>query len=557
MLSHLHISDFTIVQNLNLELADGFVVLTGETGAGKSVIIDALSLVLGARAETGIIRQGCERAEISASFSLSPDSDAALWLKENELFDDGECTVRRIIYPEKPTKGFINGRPVPMQMLRELGDRLVDIHGQHEHQSLLKRDAQRQILDSYSGLDTEVKQVESMYREIHDLEHRLTALQTQSADRSARIELLQYQVQELEALALQENEIPKLEEEHTRLANGATLLEGVQSVAHTLYDNEDGTASQLLGQCVQKLESLSDHDPGLGEIANLLNEAAIQVDEAASELHHYLDRLDLDPARLQWLDQRIATIHDLSRKHHVDQEELPNVLQRLKTELEDIEDFDVNLAKLEEERKEKLARYHELAERISEGRRSGGDRLAQAVTEHMQELGMPGGLFEISLESLPEGEIGAHGKERVEYRVSANPGQAPKPLTKVASGGELSRISLALQVVAAEVGKVPTLIFDEVDVGIGGRVAEIVGLQLNQLGKNRQVLCITHLAQVAAQGDSHLQVQKTTDGSSTSTTLQHLTAAERVSEIARMIGGVEISEQTLAHAEDMLTRAAG
>jgi DNA repair protein RecN (Recombination protein N) len=232
-------------------------------------------------------------------------------------------------------------------------------------------------------------------------------------------------------------------------------------------------------------------------------------------------------------------------------------LQRLKTELEDIEDFDVNLAKLEEERKEKLARYHELAERISEGRRSGGDRLAQAVTEHMQELGMPGGLFEISLESLPEGEIGAHGKERVEYRVSANPGQAPKPLTKVASGGELSRISLALQVVAAEVGKVPTLIFDEVDVGIGGRVAEIVGLQLNQLGKNRQVLCITHLAQVAAQGDSHLQVQKTTDGSSTSTTLQHLTAAERVSEIARMIGGVEISEQTLAHAEDMLTRAAG
>ena len=556
MLSHLHISDFTIVQNLNLELADGFVVLTGETGAGKSVIIDALSLVLGARAETGVIRQGSERAEISASFTLRPDSEAALWLKENELYEDGECTVRRIIYPDKPTKGFINGRPVPMQLLRDLGDRLVDIHGQHEHQSLLKRDAQRQVLDSYSGLDPEVRQIESLYREIQSLSQRLSALQTQSADRSARIDLLQYQVQELEALALEENEIPKLEEEYTRLANGATLLEGTQSVAQTLYDNEDGSASQLLGQCVQKLESLSDHDPKLGEIANILNEATIQVDEAASQLHHYLDRLELDPARLQWLDQRIAAIHDLSRKHHVDQEDLPNVLDRLKTELEDIEDFDVNLAKLEEEKTQKLARYHKLATSISSGRRNGGGRLAKAVTEHMQELGMPGGQFEIRLESLPEGDLGAHGMERVEYLVSANPGQAPKPLTKVASGGELSRISLALQVVAAEIGKVPTLIFDEVDVGIGGRVADIVGLQLNQLGKNRQVLCITHLAQVAAKGDSHLQVQKTTDGSSTSTTLNHLTPAERVSEIARMIGGVEISEQTLAHAEDMLARAA-
>lgn len=557
MLSHLHISDFTIVQSLNLELGDGFVVLTGETGAGKSVIIDALSLVLGARAETGVIRQGSDRAEISASFSLKPGSDATLWLQENELFEDGECTVRRIIYAEKPTKGFINGRPVPMQMLRELGDRLVDIHGQHEHQSLLKRDAQREILDSYSGLDAEVKQIEALYREIQSLEQRLASLHTQSADRTARIELLQYQVQELEALALEENEIPRLEEEHTRLANGATLLEGVQSVALALYDNEDGTASQLVGHCVQKLESLSDHDPKLGEIASILNEAAIQIDEAASQLHHYLDRLELDPARLQWLDQRFAAIHDLSRKHHVDQDALPGVLLRLKTELEDIEDFDVNLSKLEDEKKLKLARYHELAERISQGRHSGGDRLAQAVTEHMQELGMPGGKFEINLEPLPDGDLGAHGKERVEYRVSANPGQAPKPLTKVASGGELSRISLALQVVAAEIGKVPTLIFDEVDVGIGGRVAEIVGLQLNQLGKNRQVLCITHLAQVAAQGDSHLQVQKTTDGTSTSTTLQHLSAAERVSEIARMIGGVEISEQTLAHAEDMLSRAAG
>lgn len=557
MLNHLHISDFTIVQSLNLDMVNGFTVLTGETGAGKSVIIDALSLVLGERAESGIIRQGCERAEISASFSLAADSDAADWLRENELFDDSECMVRRIIYADKPTKGFINGRPVPMQMLRELGDRLVDIHGQHEHQSLLKRDAQRQILDAYAGIEPEVKQLEQLYREVRALDDRLQALRSQSADRNARIELLQFQVQELEALALEENEIPQLEEEHARLANGATLLEGAQQVAQMLFDAEDNSASQIVGHCVGKLESLSDHDPKLAGIASMLNEALIQVDEAASQLHHYLDRLELDPGRLDWLDQRIAVIHDLSRKHRCEPEELPAVLQQLATELADIEDFDVNLGKIEEEKQQKLARYHELAARISDARRASGRKLADAVTAHMQELGMPGGVFDVSLEALPEDELGAHGKERVEYLVSANPGQAPKPLTRVASGGELSRISLALQVVVAEVGKVPTMIFDEVDVGIGGRVAEIVGQQLAQLGKNRQVICITHLAQVAAQGDNHLQVSKQTMDGNTSTTLRPLDARERISEIARMIGGVEISDQTLAHAEDMLSRAAG
>lgn len=557
MLSHLYVSDFTIVRNLNLDLGSGFVVLTGETGAGKSVIIDALSLVLGERAESSIIRQGCDRTEISATFELAPNSDAARWLASNELFDDGECMVRRIIYSDKPTKGFINGRPVPMQMLRELGDHLVDIHGQHEHQSLLKRDAQRQMLDAYGGFESEAREINSLYQQIRQLDDRLNTLRNQSADRSAHIDLLQYQINELETLSLEDNEIPKLEEEHSRLANGAALLEGVQAVSRILYDDEEATASQLVGQCIHKLESLSDHDARLGEIAAMLNDAMIQIDESASELHLYLDRLELDPGRLDWLDQRIAAIHDLSRKHHVTQEELPSVLAHLQTELADIEDFDVNLGKLENERTEKLARYHEIANDISDKRKASATRLSDAVSAHMQELGMPGGRFEVALETLPEGELGAYGNERIEYLVSANPGQSPKPLTKVASGGELSRISLALQVVAAEVGKVPTLIFDEVDVGIGGRVAEIVGQQLSQLGKNRQVLCITHLAQVAAQGDSHLQVSKTTGDATTSTSLRQLSENERVAEIARMIGGVEISEQTLAHAEDMLSRAAG
>lgn len=555
MLSHMHVRDFTIVQTLDISLRNGFVVLTGETGAGKSVIIDALSMVLGERAESGVIRQGAQRAEIAASFDLNPDSEAANWLKQNDLFEDGECMVRRIIDRERPTKGYINGRPVPMQMLRELGDRLVDIHGQHEHQSLLRRDAQRQILDAFGGLESEVRNIEILFHEIRALEERLHQLKTQSEDRSARIDLLRYQIQELEALALEENEIPKLEEEHARLANGATLLDGVQTIAQMLYDNDEGSASQVAGHCAQRLEALSEHDRSLAEIAEILNSAVIQIDEAAGQLHHYLDRLELDPQRLDWLDQRIAVIHDLSRKHHVAPEALPEVLTRLQTELGDIEDFDVNLSRLDEERQDKLARYHELAAKISQARVGLAQQLGEQVTAHMQELGMPGGVFQVQLQSLPAGEIALHGMERIEFQVSANPGQDPKPLTRVASGGELSRISLALQVVVSATGKVPTLIFDEVDVGIGGRVAEIVGQQLNRLGKNRQVICITHLAQVAAQGDSHLQVSKVTDGSTTSTSLRHLDEAERISEIARMIGGVEISEQTLAHAEDMLARA--
>jgi len=463
--------------------------------------------------------------------------------------------LRRIIDRDRPTKGYINGRPVPMQMLRELGDHLVDIHGQHEHQSLLRRDAQRQILDAFGGLETDVRQIESLFHEIRALEERLHQLKTQSEDRTARIDLLRYQIQELETLSLGENEIPALEEEHARLANGAALLDGVQAVTQMLYDNDEGSASQLTGHCTQRLEALAEHDRSLAEIAEILNSAAIQIDEAASQLHHYLDRLELDPQRLDWLDQRIADIHDLSRKHHVEPEALPEVLQRLQTELEDIEDFDVNLSRLEEDRQVKLARYHELAAKITQARSGLAKQLGEQVTAHMQELGMPGGVFQVQLQPLPANEIALHGMERIEYLVSANPGQDPKPLTRVASGGELSRISLALQVVVSATGKVPTLIFDEVDVGIGGRVAEIVGQQLNRLGKNRQVICITHLAQVAAQGDSHLQVSKVTDGSTTTTSLRHLDEAERISEIARMIGGVEISEQTLAHAEDMLARA--
>ncbi len=555
MLAHLCIRDFAIVHRIELGLDNGLTVLTGETGAGKSILIDALALVLGMRADTSVVRHGAQRAEISAAFHLHPKHDAAKWLKERDLFSDHECVLRRIIGLDKPSKGFINGRPAPIQMLRELGELLVDIHGQHEHQSLLKLEAQRQLLDDYAALTDDAAVLASRYQELRSAELRLESLKRQTTDRDARIELLRYQVSELKALGLKPAEIPQLEEEHARLANGAELLQGAQSASHALYDDDEASVTRLLARVSAKLEALTQYDPELGDIVNLLNDATIHVNEAAVRLHRYLDGLDLDPTRLEWLDQRLGTAHDLARKHRVRSEELPQVLERLETELNDIEDFDTNLAKLEEQTNAQRENCLALARAISKRRRAASAKLATAVTEKIQQLGMPGGRFEVCFAPLAECELGPHGLERIEFRVSANPGQPVKPLTKVASGGELSRISLALQVVIAALGRIPTLIFDEVDVGVGGRVAEIVGQELRDLGRSRQVLCITHLAQVAALGNRHLQVSKHTQDDSTLVALHELTNSERILEIARMIGGIEISKQTLAHAEDMLSRA--
>jgi DNA repair protein RecN (Recombination protein N) len=555
MLTQLYIRDFAIVHELSLALEPGFTVLTGETGAGKSILIDALALVLGGRADSEVIRHGCARAEVTAGFALEPSHDAARWLKEHDLFEDRECVLRRVIEADKPSRGFINGRPMPIQMLRELGEHLVDIHGQHEHQSLLRRDAQRQILDDYAGLEETVRALAGQYREMESLRERLDALKRQTADRDARVELLRHQVRELDALGLTAEEIPALEEEHARLANGAELIEGVQTCAQALQEDDEAAVARQLARALARLESLSEYDPRLGEIGTLLNEAAIQIDEAGSRLRHYLDSLELDPERLQTVERRLSTVHDLARKHKVKPEELPALHARLRAELDDVENYDVNLGKLEENLKQARAGYLKTAKEASRRRDAAAKKLARAVSDEMQELGMPGGKFEVTLTPLADGEAGPHGLERVEFQVSANPGQPARPLAKVASGGELSRVSLALQVVLAGTGRIPTLIFDEVDVGIGGRVAEVVGRKLRALGNARQVLCITHLAQVAAQGAQHVQVRKRAEGKVTVAEAAVLAQRERTLEIARMIGGVEISKQTLAHAKDMLERA--
>jgi len=555
VLNHLYIRDFTIVHELELTFEPGFTALTGETGAGKSILVDALALALGERADNTVIRHGCARAEIVAGFSLRPDQDAARWLNEHDLFAEQECVLRRVIDADKPSRGFINGRPVPIQMLRELGQYLVDIHGQHEHQSMLRRDGQRQILDDYAGLGEVLTRLNLHYAELTTLTSRLQALQRQSSDRDARLDLLRYQVRELQALAITTEELAQLEEEHSRLANGAELLEGLQESAQALCDDEQAAVAPVLARALSRLEQLTRYDSRLVELTALLREASIQVDEAASRLHQYLDKLELDPQRLQTVEQRLASVHDLARKHKTRAEELPQILERLAMELRDLEEGDLNSERLQQAIETERHRYLELAQQISTTRRQAAPTLGKSVTAQMQQLGMPGGRFAIQLEPLPPGELSASGLEHVEFLVSANPGQPLRALTKVASGGELSRISLALQVAAAQVARIPTLVFDEVDVGIGGRVAEIVGQQLRRLGASREVLCITHLAQVAALGDQHLQVTKTSTGETVSTAVRALTGRERIDEIARMIGGIKISKKTLAHAQDMLARA--
>lgn len=555
MLSHLYIRDFTIVERLELAFEQGFTVLTGETGAGKSILVDALAFALGARADSTIIRQGCRQAEISASFDVPADSAAARWLRAHELFAEEECVLRRLVETDKASRGFINGRPVPIQMLRELGEHLVDIHGQHEYQSILRRDGQRELLDDFAGLAETIDVLAEHYRTLRALEARRERLLEQSSDRAARMELLRYQVKELEALGLSVEEIVALDEEQRRLANGAELLAGLQAITHTLYEDERASAAGVLARAVQRLEQLAQYDSRLAALAELLNEARIRVDEAAGELQHYADRFDLDPQRLERVEQQLALVHDLARKHRAPAQELPQVLTRLRSELADLDDADLNSERLEQDIAARREDYLKLAAEVSQARRKAAKKLSEQVSALMQELGMPGGRFAVELSALPADELAATGRERVEFAVSANPGQELRPLAKVASGGELSRIGLALHVVAARRARIPVLIFDEVDVGIGGRVAEIVGQMLRELGRSREVLCITHLAQVAALGDHHLQVSKTAKTTRTFTEVRALSERERVAEIARMIGGIKISQQTLEHARDMLTRA--
>jgi DNA repair protein RecN (Recombination protein N) len=557
MLMHIHVRNLAIIDEIEVELDDGMTALTGETGAGKSILVDALGLVLGNRADSSIIRHGAERAEITASFEIKAISAIQSWLAERELDMDGECQLRRIINREGRTRGYINGQPVPMQSLQELSEQLVDIHGQHEHQSLLHKAAQRQLLDAFGGHAGLLDEVGALHDAWRATQNELNAVIGNHAERDARLDLLRYQSNELSSLGLSTDDIQSIDEEHARQANAERLLAACQQSLQRLDAVEDAAACSLITRALEDISELANVDRTLDEPARLLNDASILVKESINALRHYADQLDIDPERLQWLEERIGILHDLARKHRCTPMELPAIEEQINKELDSIEHAGQHRENLEAKLQNLKAAYLKKAKHLSSKRKTAAKRFGQQITEAMQTLGMAGGVFEILIGQQQGAKTGRHGMDDIEFRVSANKGQPVQPLGKVASGGELSRISLSIQVISANRNSRGTLIFDEVDSGIGGGVAEIVGQKLRLLGQNRQVLCVTHLPQIAALANHQLQVTKLSGDDTTRTRIRKLDSDERIDEIARMLGGLKITQQTRDHAREMMLSGNG
>ena len=555
MLSRITIHNLVIVRSLDLALGPGMSALTGETGAGKSILIDALGLALGDKGDKNMIRAGTDQAEISVSFDVAPDSAAGRWLAERDLAADGECLLRRVLVREGRGRAYVNGTPTPQASLRELGELLIDIHGQNAHQSLLRAPAQRQLLDDYAGLSEQVRDLNRQYQAWRKAAEDHAALRQASADRASRLDYLNFQITELDGLVLDADALQALEADQARLAHAERLLADSGRIVD-LIDNDEASPRHALQHAVQLLGELAELDPALSEARELLDTASIQIEEAGSTLRHYRDAIDLDPERLRQIDEQLGHLHDAARKHRVKPGELNTLLQRLQDETQTLDQADGRLSELGTQVDALEAAYVSAAEQLSKARVKASRMLAKTVSDSMQQLGMQGGSFSVSC-TTDRGNPGPSGFDRVAFEVAANPGQPKGPLSQVASGGELSRISLAIQVATVDCDNVPTLIFDEVDVGIGGAVAQIVGQLLRRLGSERQVLCVTHLAQVASQSHHHLRVHKMTDGKTTETRIDALERPARVDEIARMLGGVDITEKTRRHADEMIRQAQG
>jgi DNA repair protein RecN (Recombination protein N) len=552
MLRTLTIRDFVIVDKIELEFSSGFTVFTGETGAGKSILIDALQLALGGRGEASMVREGAARADISADFAVTPAARA--WLELNEFgSDEGAALVRRVVDNAGRSKSYINGSAATAGQLRELGDLLVDIHGQHAHQSLLKPDAQRALLDNQvavrePGATAQVQAVASAYRSWKALARQREEFETNAKNVVLERERLEWQVSELDKLSVKAGEWSEITNEHSRLSHAASLLEGAQEALNALSEAEQPILSQLSSLNL-KLSKLTDIDAGLQGVLDCMEPARIQLQEAVYALSTYVDKVELDPARLAQVDARMEAIHSTARKYRVTPDDLPDEHAALKAKLQQLADAsDVDGLRRQEETAR--AAYMEVARKLSDTRKGAAQRLSDQVSEAMQELSMSGGRFVVALNAC---EPAVYGLEQVEFLVAGHAGVVPRPLAKVASGGELARISLAIAVITAHATTVPTLIFDEVDTGIGGGVAEVVGRLLKRLGQNRQVLCVTHLPQVASQANQHLQVAKgTVDGGKTVSRIDVLDKKARVEEVARMLGGIEITETTRKHARELL-----
>lgn len=555
MLTDLSIRNFAIIDALDVSFGAGMTVLSGETGAGKSILVDALNLILGDRADADAVRDGCDRADITARFDMADAPGVSTWLAKHELDADGECIIRRLIAREGRSRCWINGRPIPARDLKTLGEQLVDIHGQHAHQSLLRTATQRDLLDAYGDHAALLETVAGHARTLRETERAIADIEQVNDSGDMRIDLLRYQVNELEALGLTQGEYDDIEQEHRRLASAERLIEDGQRAHALLFEADDVCVVDQLGAVEKLLADLADIDNDFTEAAEMASDTRIQAQETADTLRQRLDGVAIDPQRFAELESRLATIQDLARKHHTTPSELPALNEQLATELAVLEGAGERLEALQHKRETQYLAYRDAAHELSKARSHAADGLSQDVTAVLQTLGMPEGEFRVNVHAEPGATPSAQGTDHIEYLISANPGQSLRPLERVASGGELSRISLAIEVIAAGATRVPTLVFDEVDTGIGGGVAEIVGRQLRALGRGGQSLCVTHLPQVAALAEHHLYVHKHVDDGQTATHITALDQSARTDELARMLGGVDITAQTRAHAQDMLERS--
>jgi DNA repair protein RecN (Recombination protein N) len=554
MLTSLYVRHLAVVEEADLAFGPGLTVVSGETGAGKSLLVDALMLLAGARADSGIVRAGSDRAELAAEFDLSQLPEARDWLRREELDEDGTCQLRRVIRAEGSSRAWINGRPATLGQIGELAALLVEIHGQHEHQALLERTHQLNLLDAYAGNEDRVAQVRELAQQWRELGARIRKL-AGGEDREHRLGLLRHELAELEQWALPADRLAELENSHKRLANASKLTEGIAGVVELLDGDSEFALRSSLSRAHAELGRLAGLDDRLSPMLELLDNAQIQLNEATDGLARYAQDVDLDPERYAEVDTHLTRLHELSRKHRLPVTELEARRIALHEELTELENAGEALERLEAQRAQLQRDYDKAADALGKARQTAAKRLGKEVSALMAELGMAGGVLQVQLEASESGEPDAQGRERCELLVSANPGQPPRPLRKVASGGELARISLGIEVATLGKDTIGCMVFDEVDTGIGGAVAEVVGQKLRALGARCQVLCVTHLPQVAAQGHAHLRVSKHAAGGSTHTRIEVLDTEGRRDELARMLGGVEITRETRAHAKKMLEQA--
>jgi len=553
VLLHIQIRDFAIIDAAELELASGLTVLTGETGAGKSILVDALLLAAGGRAGAEVVRHGADRAEVTATFTIANNPGARAWLAEQSIEHEDESVIlRRIVGADGRSRAYVNSQAMPVQALRQLGETLVDIHGQMEYQSLMKRAAQRELLDQSGDYRELLESVAAQHRAWSELREQRDRAAASAQDREARLELLRYHLAELKALDLKAGELEDLTAERQRLSQHGRLASGAREILQLLREAEDMNAEQAVSRALTVSRSLSELDARFVSIAKAIDESLIALREGIESAARYEADLEADPQRQEWVEQRLAAMEAVARKHRIEPAALGALQTELATEFQQLDTLEASLEQIEKQLAQLQKQFHAACTKLSAARVAAAGKLARRISDLMQTLGMPGGVFEIAVRALAADTANAHGADEIEFLVSANPGQPPRPLAKVASGGELSRISLAIQVAAAQSDALPCLVFDEVDAGVGGGVAEIVGRQLRTLGDRAQVLCVTHLPQVASQAHAHVRVTKLTDGKTTRTALTVLSADDRVEEIARMLGGVSVTDKAREHAAEML-----